>query len=271
MKENKTAILITGAAGGLGSALVEMSKYLPELDHIIATDVKKDIAEFYNNDPKVVGVQMDVGSEKSISKVQKQLQEMGIKVKYLVNCAGVAIFHPISESTQVLLDKSLKVNTYGPVLTVSAFLDDLIETKGRVIQISSDSVRLPTLFHPYPNSKIALEAFSTSMRQELNLLGVDLIMIRPGAINTDLINEVKTADPLENSRYKKYYQNFLKLAKEDVGKMVEPEEVAQLIKKALLVKNPNRIYSINKNRKISLIAHFPQKWIDFFVKKATEK
>jgi len=271
MQTNKTGILITGAGGGLGSALVEMSKSLPDLDLIIAADVKIDITELYKDDPKVICFQMDVGSEKSIKQVHEQLQNMGIKIKYLINCAGVAIFHPISESTKELLDKTLKVNTYGPVLTVSVFLDDLIETKGRVIQISSDSVRLPTLFHPYPNSKIALEAFSTSMRQELNLLDVDLIMIRPGAINTELINEVKSADPLENSRYKRYYQNFLKLAKKDVGKMVEPEQVAQLIRKAILAQNPRRIYSINKNRKISLLSYFPQFMIDYFVKKAAMK
>ncbi len=271
MKGNKTAILITGAAGGLGSALVEMSKSLPDLDHFIATDIKEEVSELYKDDPKVIGLQMDVGSESSIRKTHEQLQKMDIQIKFLINCAGIAVFHPISESNEKLLDKTLKVNTYGPVLTVSVFLNDLIETKGRVIQISSDSVRLPTLFHPYPNSKIALEAFSTSMRQELNLLGIDLILIRPGAINTELINEVKSADPLENSKYKRYYQNFLKLAKEDVGKMVEPEQVAQLINKAILANNPKRIYSINKNRKISLLANFPQKWIDYFVTKATKK
>ncbi len=271
MKENKTAILITGAAGGLGSALVEMSKSLPDLHHVIAADIKERVSAMYKDDPKVIGIPMDVGSESSIRKAHEQLHKMDIQIKFLINCAGIAVFHPISESTEELLDKTLKVNTYGPVLTVSVFLNDLIETKGRVIQISSDSVRLPTLFHPYPNSKIALEAFSTSMRQELNLLGIDLIMIRPGAINTDLIQDVKSTKPLKNSPYESQFQNFLKLAKEDVGKMVEPKEVAQLINKVILAKNPKRNYSINKNRKISLLANFPQKWIDFFVKKATMK
>jgi len=255
MQQNKSAILITGAAGGLGSAIVEMLKDLSGLDYIIGTDIQEKILDHYKDDPKVLGHIMDVGSEISIKKVRDQLQKMNISVKYLVNCAGIAVFHPISESTEALLDKTLKVNTYGPILTVSIFLEDLIETKGRVIQISSDSVRLPTLFHPYPNSKIALEAYSTSMRQELDLFGVDLVMIRPGAINTDLINEVKSASvPAEDSSYKQYFQNFLKLAKEDVGKMVEPYQVAELVKKALLAKKPKRIYSINKNRKISLLA-----------------
>ncbi len=272
MQKNKSAILITGAAGGLGTALVKISRNLPELDHIIATDVRGEIQDIYKDDHKVIGLTMDVSSENSIKKVRDQLHEMGISIKYLINSAGISMFYPVSESTEELLDKTLKVNTYGPTLTVSVFLDDLIKNKGRVVQISSDSVRLPTLFHPYPNSKIALEAFSISMRQELGLFGIRLILIRPGAINTNLLEEVKSvSNPVENSKYEKYFKTFSKIAQNDVGKMVEPAKVAKLIQKALLAKRPKKIYSINRNNKISLLANFPQRWIDYFVVKAVKK
>lgn len=272
MKENKSAILITGAYGGLGTALVEMSRNLPGIEHIIATDIQKEIEELYKQDKKVIGLSMDVSSELSIGKVQKQLRELGISIKYLINCAGIAIFHPITESTEELLDKTLKVNTYGPILTVSTFLYDLIINRGRVIQISSVSVKLPTLFQPYPNSKIAIEAFSTSMRQELELFGVKLVLIRPGAINTKLTTEMKSiSNPIENSRYKKSFDIFTKMAQSDIGKMVEPTQVAELVKKALLAKRPKQIYSINKNFKISLLTLFPKRWRDRLITGAIKR
>lgn len=272
MQTDKTAILITGALGGLGTALVEMSRNITKIDHIIATDAREEIEEMYKEDPKVIGLTMDVSSEKTIKKVHYQLHGMSISVKYLVNSAGISIFYPVSESTEELLDKILKVNTYGPILTVSVFLDDLIKNRGRVVQISSDSVRLPTLFQPYPNSKIALEAFSTSMRQELGLLGVDLVIIRPGAINTNLVAELKSiSNPITNSKYDKYFKTFTNLARADVGKMIEPAKIAELVKKALVAKKPRKLYSINKNAKISLLTLFPKKWRDLLIIRAVKK
>lgn len=272
MNKAKTAILITGALGGLGTALVEMSRNLPDIDCIIATDINKDIENAYTDDGKVVGFPMDVSSEKSIRQVHNELQRESTSIKYLVNCAGIANFHAVSESTEELLDKTLKVNTYGPVLTVSIFLSDLIQNRGRVIQISSVSVKLPTLFQPYPNSKIALEALSTSMRQELKLQRVKLILIRPGAINTKLTKEMQfISNPVANSQYKTFFDKFVKIAQSDIGKMIEPEKVAQLVCKVLRVKNPRQVYSINKNLKISLVTLIPKRWRDFLITNAVKK
>ena len=266
MPQSKKAILVTGAKGGLGSAIVEMSRELTEIDFIIATDIEEEIQIKYKSDSKVIGLVMDVRSENSIKKVRDHLHKMGIVIKYLVNSAGIARFFPISESTEKLLDNTLKVNTFGPILTVSTFLDDLIKTKGRVIQISSVSVKLPTLFQPYPNSKIALEAFSKSMRQELALKGVELVLIRPGAINTNLVEEMKTiTNPITDSKFDEEFKKFTIIAQSDIGKMAAPSDVANLVKKAMLAKNPKRIYSINKNAKISILNLFPHSWVEYFI------
>lgn len=249
----KTATFITGATGGLGSSCVQMAKNL-DTDLIIATDLS---CPTYS-DENVLCLELDVRSEEKIKEIRNHLDKQNIKVKYLINNAGIFDFFPISEATEELLDKSLKVNTYGPILCTSTFKDHLAETKGRVIQISSVSVKLPVFFMPYPNTKIALEAFSTSMRQELKILGVDLIIIRPGAMDTKLITDVKEVDtPNPNSAYKKEFKKFTTLAQKDVGKMVHPDKVAKLIQKAIQAKNPKRIYSINKNRKIGIVLMFP--------------
>jgi NAD(P)-dependent dehydrogenase (short-subunit alcohol dehydrogenase family) len=268
MTIDKTAILNTGAAGGLGRAFVEMSKTLPGLDFIIATDIREEITELFDSDKKVLGFRMDAGSEESIKNVKNQLGRQGISVKYIINNAGIFMFQPVSEITGELLDKILKVNTYGPVLTVSVFLDDLIKTGGRVIQISSHGVNFPTLFQPYPASKIALEALSVSMRQELGLVGVDLVLIRSGAINTPLLNDVNIPDTvIEKSRYAKYLKKFIGIAQKDVGRMVEPDTVAKLVRKAIMVSKPKKIYRINSNRTIFFMSLLPQKWIDLLVQK----
>jgi short-subunit dehydrogenase len=272
MAIDKTAILITGAAGGLGRAFVEMSKTLPGLDFIIATDIRWEITEMFDSEKTVLGFRMDAGSEESIENVKNQLSGQGISIKYIINNAGIFMFQPVSEITEELLDKILKVNTYAPVLTVSVFLDDLIKTGGRVIQISSHGVNFPTLFQPYPASKIALEALSVSMRQELGLVGVDLVLIRSGAINTPLLNDVNIPDTvIEKSRYAEYLKKFIGIAQKDIGKTVEAEAVANIVRRALTAGKPRRIYKINPNRTITLMSSFPQWLIDILIRRSVKQ
>ncbi len=266
MKE--TAILITGASGGLGKAMVQMSLSLPDIDRIIATDINKNITEAFNDyGERVIPFVMDATSDESIAKVHSELRKRRINVKYIINNAGIFMFHPVSEMTQELLDKSLKVNAFAPILTVSNFLGDLSETKGRVVQISSCAVKFPTMFQSYPASKIAMEALSVSMRQELSLIGVKMIFVRSGAINTGLIKEMQTlAVAAEKSRYYKFYRKFLERTSKDVGKIREPENVAALVLKALTAKKPKNIYTINSNRTIRIFSLFPQKIQDHLIR-----
>ena len=265
----QNVLLITGATGGLGSQLIIKALEHLTIDMVVATDINNEIKEKYKTHKKVIGYQMDVGSESSIQDVKEKLVKKNIRVKYLINNAGVNAFFPISESRQSHLDSILRVNLYGQLLTVSTFLDDLIATKGRVVQISSDSVRLPIPFHPYPASKISMEAFSISMRRELHLFGVDLVLIRPGAIDTNFVAEMKNINnAIENSRYKEYFEKFALLAKKNIGKRSQPAQVADLVVKVLKTKKTKHVYSINKNRKISFFRFFSDKMKDKLIEKS---
>lgn len=265
----KYAILVTGAAGGLGSAIVHRCLSLPSVDLVVATDILPNEPEPFSQNEQIAYYQMDVTSEESIRELHSILNKENILVKYLVNNAGVNQFYAISESNTQMLDDILKVNLYGHVLMVSGFLDHLAETRGRVIQISSDSIRLPIPFHPYPASKIALEAFSRSMRPELKLLGIDLVMIRPGAIQTNFVEDMKSiSNPVKNSRYTVWFNNFAKLANQNIGKRSKPLEVADLVARILQKKNPKQYYTINKNAKISFLRLFPERLQDTLIRRS---
>jgi len=152
------AILITGAAGGLGRALVRMALTLPGIDRVVATDIREEVTTLFSAEKRVTGLVMDAASEASVVGVRECLRRESVVVRFLINNAGIFMFHPVSEITETLLDRIMRVNAYAPVLTVSVFLDDLIAAGGRVVQISTCGVRFPTLFQSYPASKIAMEA-----------------------------------------------------------------------------------------------------------------
>jgi len=268
-KKLLNGILITGAAGGLGQALVRQAGLLPGIDRVVATDISEDILRAFDGDPGVISRVMDVSSEESIRKVRDDLHDQGIRIRYLVNNAGTHAFFPVSEATRELLDRVVPVNVYGQVLTVSAFLGDLEATKGRVVQVSSDSVRLPIPFYTYPASKMALEAFSVSMRRELQLLGVKLVMVRPGAMETPFLEGMKDIrNEVNDSRYREWFDRFARMSSESVGRRSGPEEVARLVMRALEAKRPRLLYSINKNRKISFFRLFPERLKDRLIRKS---
>jgi NAD(P)-dependent dehydrogenase (short-subunit alcohol dehydrogenase family) len=111
----------------------------------------------------------------------------------LVNNAGISIPGPLSVQSPDLFRQQLEVNVIGVVHAVQAFLPLLRRPKGsaarpgRIINISSVSGRIAYPFlGGYAASKHALEALSDSLRRELLIYGVDVIVIQPGSIDTPI-------------------------------------------------------------------------------------
>ena len=125
----KQAIIITGAAGGLGKAIVDTClSAFPEL-LIVATDISPDIGSMPDND-HILEMKVDVTDEDSIIALRKALEEMGVHTWAIVNNAGVSDFFPVSEKEKDALEKMFAIgpvseilqllNWQGPVYTISA-------------------------------------------------------------------------------------------------------------------------------------------------------
>lgn len=265
--KGQKAIIVTGAAGGLGSAIVnEVQKIFK--DHIaVATDVDPAILTAFDSSA-VQAFSMDVTNEDSILKVRKELEDKGIMVWGLVNNAGVSDFFPVSERSKEELEKIFAINTFGPVNMVRNFLPHLLESRGRVVQISSESVRLPAAFHPYAASKIAQEALSVSLRNELALNDVMLSIIRPGAINTPFLEDLTAMkERIGDSIFKEYLHNFADRAPKQIHNITSPENVAKVVVKALSAKRPKFYYRVNNNPKLRIAALLPHRVRDYFMLK----
>ncbi len=109
----------------------------------------------------------------------------------LVNNAGISIPGPLVALSPDVLRQHFEVNVIGVLHMVQAFLPLLRHPKGelpgRIVNISSVSGRIAYPFMgPYAASKHALEAMSDSLRRELLIYGVDVIVIQPGAIDTPI-------------------------------------------------------------------------------------
>ena len=142
-------------------------------------------------------MKLDVTDSDSIAAAKKQLDERGLSG--LVNNAGVAVSGPMEYLPLDELRHQLEVNLVGQVAVIQAFMPNIREAKGRIVNVSSigGKMALP-LVGPYAASKFGLEAVSDSLRRELRPWGIHVSLIEPGAVVTPIWERGReTADRLE--------------------------------------------------------------------------
>lgn len=136
----------------------------------------------------------------------------------LVNNAGIIRRGKVGDAhTRADWDATMAVNLDGPYNVTTAFLSQLVETKGSVINIGSvqSFVALPNSA-AYTTSKGGVRALTKALAIELSPLGVRVNAIGPGLIATPL-----NASARQNPDYMKNFQNRIPL-----GRIGEPADIA---------------------------------------------
>ncbi len=254
----KKVVCITGAGRGLGRAVAEA--FHEHGFDVIATDINEALLSDMKDSEHFTTTKLDVTSEKSTAQCAGFIEEKFSRLDVLVSCAGIVDYYPISEAGSEKLKKIFDVNTFGLANLTKYFLPLLIKSSGRLIVISSESYKVPAPFQPYSVSKQALENIYNSIRIELLTKGIRSVLIRPGAIETQILKDTLDFNyPSADSRFKKEFEKFGKLISRYIGKVSTPEEVAKVILKAGTIHNPRRVYHINHNPLISLLSSLPAK------------
>jgi len=171
----------------------------------------------------------------------------------LVNNAGVAVAGPILELSADQFRRQLEVNVIGPVIATQAFCpllgsDRALEGKpGRIVMISSVAGRNGNpLNGPYSASKHAIEGLSESLRRELMLFGIDVIIVAPGAVKTPIWGKADAGDfaANRNSPYSPALEKVREFTRHlsEIG--LPAEKIAEAIAEALTTPNPRTRYQI---------------------------
>ena len=123
------------------------------------------------------------------------------------------------------------------------------QQSGRIINISSTSGFDPAIgLDMYAASKNALEALSESMASYLPHFGIEISLIQPGLVKTDLMaHSIEGTRSLAENPYEKFQEHLLQWYNERLDNGQDPHEVAELVEKIMLQKKPKLRYQSNLN------------------------
>jgi NAD(P)-dependent dehydrogenase (short-subunit alcohol dehydrogenase family) len=187
MTSNKTLVAaVTGAGRGLGR---ELALGLAAKNYRVfgtATSQAEIDALRQASDGAVLLSLCDITDESAVKRwTQSVVSETGGELDLLINNAGILSPGPVEFVPLDEVRREFEVNVIGSLSVINSFLPALRNARGRIVQISTITARLPLPFNgPSGASKAAIEAFATVYRAELKPFGVDVVIVAPGNLRT---------------------------------------------------------------------------------------
>lgn len=187
--EKHDGVLVTGATGGIGSALVDalVERGRPVL--ALGRDPER-LAGLTRDRPQVRAVRADLRRPETLADAVAGIA----KLDAFVHCAGVSPVASVEDSSVRLWQEVLTVNLVSAAELTRALLPALRARRGHVVLVNAS----PGL-HGVPNwaaftaSKSGLSELADALRQEEAAHGIRVTSVHPGGTATDLLREVRSA------------------------------------------------------------------------------
>ena len=255
------AVVVTGASTGIGRAT---ALRLDAEGYSVFAGVRKeadarDLAQAGSD--RLTPVTLDVTESDQIESTREQVAEaVGDRgVVGLVNNAGVGGGGPIEFMPLDELRTTLEVNLIGQVAVTQAFIPLIRRGKGTVVFIASIGGRVASPFmSPYNTSKFAIEALGESLRHELRPWGIEVVVVEPGSIDTEIWSKgneqirERLGEMPEDARrlYGPQMTRFGEVINETASRGIPPEKVAEVIHSAIASEKPKHRYLVGTDAKI---------------------
>ncbi|WP_421918615.1 SDR family NAD(P)-dependent oxidoreductase [Marinifilum sp.] len=241
--QQKKVVLITGTASGFGKATAEK---LVEKGYIVyGGDIQVEANQYLS---KIGGhaLVMDVTKDDQVKKgVQKVIDEQG-RIDVLINNAGYGSYATIENIDMDELKYQFDVNVFGYARLQQAVLPHMRKQRsGRIINVSSvvGEISMPILGW-YAATKHAVEGMSDALRQEVKPFNIDVVKIKPGAVNTGFakVAFAKLDASHIPDDYKSMADKFKAFSKAMYTRVEGPEGTADYIVKAVEAQEPEIEY-----------------------------
>lgn len=252
-------VLVTGISTGIGRAIT--AELIEKNFYVIGSVRRAEDAKYFEDKfpNQFKSIIFDVTDKDAINQsvpiVKDFLKQNNTYLCSVINNAGIALGGPVRYLDIEVFKKQFDVNYFGLINVTKAFLDLLIDSnthplKNKIINIGSISGKRSYPFvAPYTSSKHALEGFTDSLRRELMIHDVDVVLIQPGPIRTPIWDKVPNIDdnPFINTEYESALRKFTKGYISIGSKGLSPHIIGQRIVKIMNTNKPKTRHVITPN------------------------
>ena len=259
--------IVTGASSGIGAAVARRLNAQGHRVYAVArrVDLMAPLAE-----DGIIPVRLDVTDDTALAAlISRVISESG-RIDVLVNNAGYGALGAIEDVPLAEARRQFDVNMFGLARLTQLVLPHMrAQRSGRIINMSSmgGKIHVP-LGGWYHATKFAVEGFSDGLRVEVAPFGIQVVVIEPGAINTEW-HGVAADNLLATSGVGAYADQAAAVAKflAAGGLGSSPEVIAKAVDRAVRARHPRSRYAVGLGAKPALLARrvLPDKVFDRMV------
>jgi NAD(P)-dependent dehydrogenase (short-subunit alcohol dehydrogenase family) len=258
----RRSAVVTGVSTGIGWGITHV--LLKGGFRVFGTVRKQSDSDRLHSEfgPNFVPLLVDVTNRDEVQHAADQVRDsLGNATLFgLVNNAGISLVGPLLHQPLEEFRRQLEVNLVAPLLVTQAFAPLLgadrtrVGDPGRIVNISSVGGRMGAPFlGMYAATKHGLEGMSETLRRELMLYGIDVVIVEPGYVNTPILDKAESDDM---GRYTKtdYGVILARFAKGFLAagrKGLHPTAIGEVVKGALVARHPKVIYTVAKQKFLS--------------------
>ncbi len=247
--------VITGASTGIGAAT---ARELARRGFHVLAGVRRDRDADAIRGPGIEPLLIDITNPDHVRALAARVNgdPQGRAVRALINNAAIAVNVPVEAFALDEWRRLFEVNLFGHVAVTQTLLPALIRSKGRVVNISSVGGKVAAAtYGPYAGTKFALEAVSDALRREIAPFGVQVVVVEPGAVRTEMPGRAiatahelaSTMTPEQSQRYGGLVRAITAQTAHYTRSGLPAAAAAAVIAKAVTARQPRTRYTVGRD------------------------
>ena len=204
MADTTWRTLVTGASSGIGAEYARALRARGEAVVLVARRHERlaALASDLGGEPAAVAITADLSREGAADELRRQVDERGLVVDGLVNCAGLGLTGPFASQSPSVIRAMCDLNVRAVVELTRAFLPPMLERRrGRIVNVASNAAFQPIPYlGVYAATKAFVLSFTEALASELDGTGVRVQALCPGITATEFLDVSATGGELRVRR-----------------------------------------------------------------------